>query len=239
MKTSKKLFMLGAILSSLAFSQPSHALITVIDKSVLAETIRQLSEMKRQYDLLRQQYDELVATKNAITGSYGMSLLENGILQEKGRRTLPATWQEVVNLQKTGVIPGIYAEKSSQFEKLLPTIDSKLFSKNSSNRNATSYKLSTDNTRAAFASTEAVYNQIQNRLKTIESLTKQIDQTDNVKAATDLNSRISAENGFLSIEMARLQSLQLSLQTTLQNNQNQATANHAEFFGKPFKSSLQ
>lgn len=236
----KYLFIFGTLVSllSLTHSQNAHAIWAVIDKSNLAKNIQQVAEMKKQLDMLKKQYDELLATKNAVTGSYGVSLLQNGPLAEEGRRVMPKTWQEVVALQQSGVIPGIYSERQDYFKKLLPTIDAKLLSVNPEDRNVTSYKLSTDNTRAAFSTTEAIYNQIQKRLETIEGLTKEIDKTENVKHATDLNSRIQAENGFLNIEMARLSSMQLALQASMQNAQNQAIANHSEFFKKPPKDNL-
>jgi len=224
---------LALIMGLLSTSFPSaYAAWPVIDTSAIARLVQQIQEMKKQYDMLKQQYDQLVQTKDAVTGSYGVSLLENGPLAELGRRELPATWQEVVSLQQSGTIPGLFSQRQNYFNQLLPPVVSNLFSQDPNNRNAVSYKLSTENTNAAFSGTEAVYNKIQDRLKTIESLTKSIDQTANVKEATDLNSRINAENGFLGVDMARLNSLQLSLQSVLQNNQNQATANHAEFFGQ-------
>ena len=225
---------MGVLLSAMALT-PAHAAWPVIDSSVLAKAVQQIEEMKKQYDMLKKQYDELVATKNAVTGSYGVSLLETGPLDELSRRELPPTWQEVVSLQQSGDIAGFYAERQDYFQKLLPQVELKLFSPDPANRNLVSYQLSVQNTQAAFAATEAVYNKIQDRLKTLESLTQEIDKTDNVKNATDLNSRIAAENGFLNIEMARLNSMQLALQTVLQNNQNQTNANHAEFFGQPLK----
>src|SRR5262249_32821845 len=98
------------VFSSLQMRQ-ARADWPVIDYSVLAQTVKELQELKKHYDMLQKQYDELMATKNAVTGSYGMSLLENGPLAALGRREMPATWQEVVALQKSGVIPGVFAEK--------------------------------------------------------------------------------------------------------------------------------
>lgn len=211
--------------------ESAHAAYPVIDHTAIAKLIEQLQQMKQQYDMLKKQYDELVATKKAVTGTYGVSLIQNGLEDEKGRRAVPGTWQEITSLQKAGALPGVFSKTQESFKNLLPTVDLKLFSLDPKNRNVIGYKISTENTAAAFAATEAIYDQIQNRLKTIEVLTQEIDKTQNVKHATDLNSRISAENGFLNIDMARLNALQLSLQTALQNNQNQAVANHAEFFG--------
>lgn len=231
----KNKFLIASLMlaiTSLSGIQNAQAAWPVIDATAIAKLVQQIEEMKKQYDMLKQQYDEMVATKEAVTGSYGVSLLENGPLADQGRRELPGTWQEITSLQSSGVLPGVFTKTQEAFKKLLPNIDTKLFSQDPNNRNAASYKISTDNTRAAFATTESIYNKIQDRLKTIETLTKEIDKTKNVKNATDLNSRIAAENGFLNIDMARLSSLQLSLQTAMQNNQNQATASHAEFFGE-------
>lgn len=224
------------ILSSIPFKNV-HAGVPVVDYSAIARLVEQIEQMKQQYDMLKQQYDELVQTKNAVTGSYGVSLLENGPLAEEGRRALPGTWQEVVALQQSGMIPGIYNERQQYFKKLLPTIDKNLLSSNPTDRNVISYQLSTENTNAAFSATEAVYNQIQKRVETIERLMKEIDKTTNIKYATDLNSRIQAENGFLNVEIARLSSMQLALQASMQNTQNQAVANHSEFFSKRAKTS--
>ena len=230
----KKITLTLALLMGL-FSLPSaHAALPVVDTTAIARLVQQIQEMKKQYDMLKQQYDELIQTKNAVTGSYGVSLLENGPLAELSRRAVPGSWQEIVSLQQSGSIPG-FSQGLNSFQKLFPTVEGNLLSQDPNNRNAQGYKLSTDSARGAFASAEAIYNKIQDRLKTIEALTQEIDRTDNVKHATDLNSRIAAENGFLNVDIARLNSIQLSLQAVLQNNQNQATANHAEFFGTPAK----
>lgn len=209
----------------------AYAAWPVVDVSAIAKLKIQIDQMKQQFDVLKKQYTELQATKDAVTGSYGVSNLANGVKEKATRRALPPTWQEVVSLQKSG----FYGQRQDYFNKLLPSIDIKLLSPDPKNRNVVSYQMSVGNTQAAFAATEAIYNSIQNRLQTIESLTQEIDKTDNIKNSMDLNSRIAAENGFLNIDMARLVSLQLSLQANIQNNQNQATANHAEFFGGTIK----
>ncbi|OGP07536.1 MAG: hypothetical protein A2048_08710 [Deltaproteobacteria bacterium GWA2_45_12] len=223
-------FFLG--MSGITTIQSAHAAWPVIDTTAIARMVQQINEMKKQYEVLKQQYAEMEATKDAVTGAYGVSEIANGEIDQTSRRALPGTWQEVVSQQKSGKLPGFFSERQDYYNKLFPSVDSKLFSESSTDRNAVSYQVSTQNTQASFSATEAIYNKIQDRLKTIETLTQEIDKTDNVKNATDLNSRIAAENGFLNVDMARLSALQLSLQASLQNGQNQATANHAEFFGK-------
>jgi hypothetical protein len=60
-------------------------------------------------------------------------------------------------------------------------------------------------------------------------LTAHIERADSLKQAVDLNSRMVAEQSFISIELARLQSMQLMLLATAQNGTNSGTATRAEF----------
>ena len=210
----------------------AYAALPVIDTASIARLVQQIDEMKKQYEMLKKQYDQAVQIKENLQGNYGMGLLENGVEAAQGRRHLPKTWQEVVDMQKSGDLPGLFAGKKDFYKDLLPSIDTKMISKDPKDRSAVGYKLSTDNTRAAFASVESIYDNIENRIKTVENLTSEIEKTQNAKQAIDLNSRIVAESNFINLEMSRLNSMQVALQASLQNIQNQATATHAEFFGQ-------
>ncbi len=211
----------------------AYSALPVIDTSSIARLVQQIEEMKKQYDMLKKQYDQAVQIKNNLQGNYGMGLLENGLEAAKERRPLPKTWQEVVNMQQSGKLPGVFSGKKDFYKDLLPSIDSKLISQDPKNRNSIAYKLSSDNTQAAFASVEAIYNNIEGRIKTIENLTSEIEKAANTKQAIDLNSRIVAETNFINTQMMRLSSIQVALQASLQNMQNQAAATHAEFFSHP------
>lgn len=226
----KRLF-LGA-LCLLYLASNAQAALPVVDMGAINQAVMQFQEMKRQYDMMKKQYDELMALKNSVTGSYGMSLLLNGAEDAASRRPLPKTWQEVVELQKEG----FYGNRLDHYSKLLPSIATKFLSDNDKDRDVVGYKMAKDHTQAAFAATEAVYNQLQKRLTTIEGLVAQIDKTQNVKEAMDLNSRMVAESGFVSLDLARLNSTQLSLQAILQNDSNRELENHSEFFSQPKES---
>lgn len=225
-----KRLILCTISFSLLWTLPqAQAALPVIDTSAINHAILEFQELKRHYDMMKQQYDELLALKDNITGSYGMGSLLDGLEDEASRRALPQTWQEVVQMQTQG----FYGDRLKHYSEMLPTIDTKLLSNNLQDRDVIGYKLSKENTQSAFAATEAVYNQLDKRLKTIETLVDQIDKTENVKATMDLNSRIVAETGFISLDLARLNSMQLNLQATLQNESNRELENHSEFFSKP------
>ncbi len=216
-------------LGLLLFVPAAHAALPVYDASSLKQAIMEFQQLKKQYDMLKKQYDELVQLKDSMTGSYAMGILLNGSEDAASRRVLPQTWQEVVEMQKQW----FYGDLLQHYSQLFPTIDPNLLSVNNKDRDVVGYKLSKDYTQSAFAATEAIYNQLEKRLQTIEGLVGQIDQTQNIKQATDLNSRIVAETGFISLEMARLNSMQLSLQAVVQNESNRELENHSEFFSKP------
>jgi type IV secretion system protein VirB5 len=225
----KKLISLTFGLLLLGLAPAAEAALPVYDSASIKQAIMEFQQLKKQYDMLKKQYDEMVAMKDSMTGNYGMGILLNGIEEEASRRALPQTWREVVEMQKKG----FYGDLLQHYSDMLPKIDLNFLSANKKDRDVVGYKLSKDNTQSAFAATEAVYNQLDQRLKTIEGLMGQIDQTQNIKQAMDLNSRIVAETGFVSLDLARLNSMQLSLQAVFQNDSNRELENHSEFFSQP------
>ena len=66
-------------------------------------------------------------------------------------------------------------------------------------------------------------------MRNIEALTGEIERAASLKQAIDLNSRMLAEQSFISIELARLQSMQLMLFASAQNGSNSGVATRAEF----------
>lgn len=225
----KKYIIFFLSLIFLASERIANAALPVFDTAAINQAVMQFQEMKRQYDMMKKQYDELMALKNSVTGNYGMGALMNTVEDLESRRELPQTWQEVVEMQKGG----FYGDRLQHYSQLLPIIETKFLSNNAQDRDVVGYKLDKINTQAAFAATETTYNQLKKRLDTIEGLVTQIDQTQNVKQAMDLNSRIVAETGFVSLDLGRLNSMQVSLQATLQNDSNRELENHSEFFSKP------
>jgi len=225
----KKLILFTLSFAFLGTLPQAQGAMPVVDTSAINQAILQFQQLKRQYDMMKQQHDELVALKDNLTGSYGMGALLNGLEDQSSRRPLPQSWQEVVQMQAQG----FYGDRLKHYSEMFPTINVNLLSSNLKDRDVIGYKLAKKNTQSAFAATEAIYNQLDKRLKTIEGLVEQIDQTGNVKETMDLNSRIVAETGFISLDLARLNSMQLNLQATLQNEANRELENHSEFFSKP------
>ena len=111
----------------------------------------------------------------------------------------------MVKLQQEGK----YETKMTFYEGLMKAVDPALFATDKS-RNAGAYKLSYDNTRAAFAVTDATYDAVEIHRRNIEQLVQRIDSTQNIKEATDLNNRLVSENAMLQIAIARLSAVHRS-----------------------------
>jgi type IV secretion system protein VirB5 len=222
----KKLLIRFLIVIGVLLSSNANAQIPVTDGANLAQQMQQFLQMIKEYQMLKQQYDQLKQQYEAITGNYGFG---NQFNNNANRRWVPGSWQEIVSMQRSGK----FASKQDFYEKLLKTLDPivyKVLGKDTDSRAYHSYKLSTDATRGAFAAVEALYDSIAERLKNIEGLQAQIESTSNVKAAQDLGNRLLAENAYLNVEMARLNTIQTNLSANAQNMGNQATAARTEFF---------
>ena len=185
----------------------------------LAEWGKQLAQMKQQYDQMRAQYA-------AVTGSYGRGQIG---LQDSlnASSVVPGSWQEVVALQAKGA----YASKQGAYEQMLRTMPQELF-RDSQGQSATTYKLSTDSVRAALSGGDALYSQVQTHLNNLARMNSQVDSTQNVKDAQDLQNRIAIENGMLQSALGKLSVMNTNLQANLLNQQNQATSESQRYFRK-------
>lgn len=176
MKTHhRRLITMATCLSLAGMANSSHAQWATFDASNLIQNLAQYAEMVEQVAQLKSQLEQLKNQYQAVTGSYGLGgLLQNDTFA--AANVVPGSWQDVVRQQQSGK----YKSKMDYYEKLMRTVDPVLFDKNSS-RSASAYKLSYDNTRAAFAVTDATYDAVDTHRKNIEQLIRRIDSTQNIK----------------------------------------------------------
>lgn len=205
-----------------AITSSAHAQWATIDVANLMQNVAQYMQMVEQVAQLKSQLEQLKNQYQAVTGNYGLgSLMQNDTFAAEN--VVPGSWQEVVRLQQAGK----FKSKVDYYEKLMRTVDPALFDKDAS-RSTSAYKLSYDNTRAAFAVTDATYDSVETHRKNIEQLIQRIDSTQNIKEATDLNNRLVSENAMLQISVARLAAVQSNLSASAQNDRVQAQATNAE-----------
>src|SRR6266513_3098397 len=198
------------------------AQIAVIDASNLQQSMQQYQQMVEQVTQLRAQLEQLKSQYQAITGSYGVGGLRQGEALA-AQSIVPGSWQDIVKLQQAGA----YKSKMDYYEGLMKAVDPTLLAADKS-RSTGAYKLSYDNTRAAFAVTDATYDAVEVHRRNIEQLIQRIDSTQNIKEATDLNNRLVSENAMLQIAVARLSAVQGNLSASAENDRVQTQATRTE-----------
>lgn len=201
--------------------QASAALV-VFDPSVYTQTVQQYLQMVEQLNQLRAQLEQLKRQYEAITGSYGVG----AILQEvtaAAQAMVPGSWQEIVDLQRSGKLK----TKLDYYEAIMRKLDPLILEGNQG-RGAEAFKLIYNNTRAAFAVTEATFESIEIHRQNIEQLMRRIDASQNIKEAADLGNRLVAENAMLQIGLARLSAVQNNLQAAANNERVQSQATRSE-----------
>ena len=223
MRVHKSVLLIAVACLSFATAVPkSYAQFAVIDIANLIQSLEQYLQMIEQLAQLKAQLEQLRNQYQAVTGSYGVG----GIGQSEAlgaQAIVPGSWQEGVKLQQEGK----YGTKMGYYEGLMKTVDPALFASDKS-RNAGAYKLSYDNTRAAFAVTDATYDAVEIHRRNIEQLIQRIDSTQNIKEATDLNNRLVSENAMLQIAIARLSAVQGNLSASAENDRVQTQATRTE-----------
>lgn len=154
---------------------------------------------------------------SAITGHYNMGNLYNSAHEQSERLWTNDNWQSVLEHASGG--------NSARFQELLKSYGDKYPSLSGIqitplNGNTLKAKTYQDNARTNLASlsvSECSYNGINDRIKKLQGLLNQIEQSPNEKASLDLQARLLAEIGFVQLELLRLQSVQTQL--TAMHNQ--------------------
>lgn len=198
----------------------SYGIIPTTDVAAIAQLVKQL-------EILTEQYKELKSQTAALTGKYKRGEIgwDDAI---NASSIVPGSWQEVVARQGRGE----FGNKQNQYENMINTLPVDQFGDSDvqKGRRVTTYKMSTDAVRTALAGGDALYGEIQTHLNNLAKLGRQVDSTENIKDAADLQNRISIEAAMLQSAMAKVMVINMNLQTNLLNQQNQATAINQSFY---------
>ena len=206
----------------LALSAPTYAQgIPVYDAAGFAQFATQLQNMKEDYQKQLEQLDEAVKQSSALTGTRGMGDLANGYLEQELRQYLPNTWQEtmhMINAQNlspsTSGAQSIYSTLNETYE---PLAGSDFVESDPNGAISQAFDRRTGTTYAALAASEQAYNNIGARIQNYEAMLSELNNTPDLKASTDLQARISAENGLIMNELIRLQAIQMQQNASIDN----------------------
>lgn len=194
-------------------------------EGLIAErALEQVHQLKREIHILQQQYHALQEQTMAVTGSYrrGEAGWKKAV---KATEAVPGTWQDVVARQQKGE----FAQRRKKYEQQMDVVSSSAFS-NPGKQRAADYQLSADAVMTAMAGGEALYDEVNVHLQNIIKIGKDIDKTENIKDAQDMQNRLLIEGAMLQAAMTRASAMNMRLQASLQNMNNRAEAANELFY---------
>lgn len=154
---------------------------------------------------------------SALTGHYNMGNLYNSTNDQADRLWSNQSWQNVL-VAASGGNSARFQELLKSYQDKYPSLDqAQITPFNPNSLKAQTYSQNAKTNLAGLSVSEYSYNSLQDRIKKLQGLLNQIEQTSNEKATLDLQARILAEIGFVQLELLRLQSVQTQL--TAMHNQ--------------------
>ncbi len=189
------------------------AVLPVIDPAAIVDLVRQLTELKKQYDVMQQTYEttqnELNQTKeltNDAEGHYGYGNILNNQTNMNNRAWSPNDWQSTLQ-GLSGQNPARYQQLLTQYKNNNPALSQQNYEKGESASNYAVYQNEIANNQAATVTATYAFNEINKELSHINQLSQQIETTQDEKAATDLGTRMQAEIAYVQVQMLKQMAL--------------------------------
>lgn len=203
------LAMAGSFLSLNSYAD----ILGVSDVALLAKAVEQLDQLKNQYHLLTDTYNNarsqlagIESLKSFNSGHYGFGDLANNPIDLKHRQWSANTWDEALqniaggNSERYQALVAAY-----QKNHILPDDDT--YRKGASPSRLRQFQEGKVVNQAISVQATYVFNEINEHLKTIHALSTHIEKTPNTKSAVDLNSRLLTEIAYIQTESLKLQAL--------------------------------
>jgi len=210
------------VLLSPVGSPKAEAQWAVFDAPHLAQTILNYWQMIEEYKRQGEELVKAVEQVDAMTGDRGMQELFNSLLEVEKRRYSAETWDEMLDLLKSEDIPEHLArvlEIYEEMEEVYQVIEREDFNPfNPDAPNALAFENRTDTNRAAVAIAEASYDKTYERMAVTEELIYALAGAEDVKASSDLQVRVAAQNGIALNELIRLISVNMQQEAALETD---------------------
>jgi type IV secretion system protein VirB5 len=234
-----RFFLVGILAAGLspwpAFAQG----IPVFDGQNLIQSILQAERALEQIDQAAKQYEKQVEElrvaieqRDALLGSRGFGGLLNGADERASRRALPATLEELLRLAQAGDAPTL-VELRRLYDLRAAELDAAssvdIGRRGTSDRTSRVYERQRSTTLANLAVSEKAYNDAGRRVESYERFLTEIDRAPDLKASTDLQSRIQAENGLTLNELVRLEAMTMATQGAERSNELAGRTNLSRF----------
>ena len=207
----------------------SQATLPVIDTAAVAQLVQQTAQYAQTVERMTEQILLLKQQVQSLTGHYGMGLL-GGPVNGWGS----TSWDDIVDMVNTGVNPGdaaqVCAYKTARLQNVnaFPPLEAGLLPANP--RMRSSYHNSYQSGIAGMSAGQGTFNQLSAHLVELQVLKNKIEQTNNVKAAIDLNTAVAVKSAQINAEILRSNAMALYMQGSAQNSLTSGQAAQAEFF---------
>jgi len=210
-----KRLVLSLLLAGAVVATPAPADMPVIDFANLAQALQSFMQLTAQLERLEQQLAQAQQQYQSLTGSRGMGSLFNSGSEQQMRMYAPGTWQQSLSILQSGGNPGNAADvqrAAQSFAQAQGINQSGTQVFPGSAANAQAYSASSNATAAAAGMGQTAYDQTQARMQRVEQYLAQINGTQDVKAAIDLNARLLAEVNEALTQLIQLQAAEMQVQ---------------------------
>lgn len=208
--------------STLFLSNPSFAGgIPVIDVTAIAEAVKTLVQLEKQFDELQQQTGISAEQLEALTGARGLADLVN---DPSSRYYIPAELGEVLKLT-ADMGGGDYDELEDRIQEIMSAtriMDVDEVGLEVGSTHSIDFSANQNQVALNSALAEQAYNEANKRTQNLQVLLERINIAEDPKEIADLNARIAAEQLMLTNETNKLTALQQS-QTAYRERQSQRT----------------
>lgn len=189
----------------------SFATLPVVDFGAIANLLKNYNQLKSQYDLLHQTYQnaqQQLDKANELTqdeeGHYGYGRFKNSDHDLKNRSWSPDHWKGALQ-GVSGGNPARYQELMKTYQQDHPNLSTSDYQKGASHDKAKNYARDVQVNRAAMVNATYAFDTIKTHLTNIHALSQKIDQTPNSKAAIDLNTRLMTEVAYIQTQELKMQ----------------------------------
>ncbi len=208
----------------------ARAQMQVLDPANLAQNVQQAAHAVEQ---IKNQLREI----EALTSHQGYGALGDGAAERALRRYAPHSWEEALRVLEAGGLPGdsddvarIVGDLRDRYAPLTPEelADARV---GDATRDAVARSQASGLLAEGLAS--SAFAQIQTRIGAVEEMLGEIDTAPDIKAAQDLQARITGEVALAQLELVRLQALSGTVQAQEINRRGAAQARMQRFLNAP------
>lgn len=210
-------------IACLILTTTAHAQHAVYDAQNNANQLKELSHMVSQLDEMRRQYEQLMEQTEAMTGERGMGDLLNGGIQNDMRHYTPDQMRQLLDIQNQSGLPAstnaVRGSVSGLRERFNPASANEI---DPDNPDYAPYQAQTEKantTYAAMAVADGAYDTASERTNSYETMLDQLNNTADLKASIDLQTRANVENGLVLNELTKLMALQTRLLASQANEE--------------------